>query len=51
MLKTDADKIDIQPSQYFDETRPQPRATSQIVATSRILDYCGRVSWSLEKLS
>lgn len=51
IMKSDAERFEIQPSQYFDEARPQPRATSQIVATSRILEYWGRVSWSLEKLS
>ena len=50
VLKTDAEDQQILPSQYFDEDRPQPRATSQIVATSRILDYWGRITWSLERL-
>ena len=50
VLKTDAEDQQILSSQYFDEDRPQPRATSQIVATTRILDYWGRITWSLERL-
>lgn len=50
VLKTDAEDQQILPSQYFDEDRPQPRATSQIVATTRVLDYWGRITWSLERL-
>ncbi len=50
VLKTDAEHQEIQPSAYYDEDRPQPRATSQIVATTRILDYWGRITWSLERL-
>ena len=50
MMKADGDALIIQPSQYVDESRPQPRATSQIVARAPIVDYCSRVNWSLRKL-
>ena len=50
MMTSDADELRLEPSRYFDETRPKPRATSQIVAASHVMEYWGRVTWSLERL-
>lgn len=50
MFTADADRLEVQPSRYFDEDRPKPRATSQIVATAALLEYWGRITWSLERL-
>lgn len=48
-MTADADSLTLETSRYFDERRPQPRATSQIVARSDVLEYWGRVTWSLER--
>lgn len=50
IMRTDAEQLEVQPSVYFDETRPKPRATLQIVATSSLLEYWGRITWSLERI-
>lgn len=50
MMKADGEALVVRPSRYFDETRPQPRATSQVVVRAPIVDYCSRVNWSLRKL-
>ena len=50
LMTTDADILLLEPSRYFDETRPKPRATSQIVVGSDLIEYWGRVSWQLERL-
>ena len=49
-MTTDAEILTIEPSRYHDETRPKPRATSQIVVGSDVLEYWGRISWRLERL-
>lgn len=51
LMTADADEIALEPSQHHDETRPKPRATSQIVVRSHVLEYWGRVTWSLERLA
>jgi len=50
IMRTDAERLEVQPSVYFDETRPKPRATLQIVASSHLLEYWGRITWSLERI-
>ena len=50
LMTTDAEILTIEPSRYYDETRPKPRATSQIVVGSEVLEYWGRMSWRLERL-
>ncbi|MEM1299434.1 MAG: heparinase II/III family protein [Pseudomonadota bacterium] len=50
MFKADSDVLKLVPSHYFDEDRPKPRATSQIVASTELLEYWGRITWSLERL-
>ena len=50
MFVSDSEVLSLQPSLYHDPSRPKPRATSQIVASSTILDYWGRITWSLERL-
>ena len=50
LMTTDADLLLLEPSRYFDETRAKPRATSQIVVGSNLIEYWGRVSWLLERL-
>ncbi len=37
------------PSLYMDRNRLRPRATKQIVVTSRAIDYEGRVTWTLTR--
>ncbi|GAB5449407.1 heparinase II/III family protein [Gymnodinialimonas sp.] len=44
-------KLDIMPSIYFDTTRLKPRATKQIVLTSRVRGYGAAVSWSIARPS
>ncbi|MEM7056631.1 MAG: heparinase II/III family protein [Pseudomonadota bacterium] len=50
IMRTDADRLEVEPSLYFDETRPKPRATLQIVASSDLLEYWGRITWSLDRI-
>ena len=51
LLRADADSLSIEPSQYFDEDRLTPRATLQVVAKTEVLEYWGRITWSLERLA
>jgi uncharacterized heparinase superfamily protein len=44
-------EMSIMPSIYFDETRLKPRATKQIVLTSRVRGYGAAVSWSIARPS
>ncbi|UWQ95603.1 heparinase II/III family protein [Rhodobacteraceae bacterium M385] len=44
-------KMSIMPSIYFDDTRLKPRATKQIVLTSRVRGYGAAVSWSIARPS
>ncbi|MFD2739729.1 heparinase II/III family protein [Sulfitobacter aestuarii] len=39
----------LEPSVYLDSTRPEPRATQQIVLFGEALTYASRVRWSLSK--
>ena len=41
--------LSLEPSVYLDYGRLQPRATMQIVLSSRLVDYAGRVGWTLAK--
>ncbi|MEM6624914.1 MAG: heparinase II/III family protein [Pseudomonadota bacterium] len=50
MFAADTDNITLADSTYYDENRPKPRATQQIIARAPILDYWGRIIWSLEQL-
>lgn len=43
--------LSIMPSVYFDATRLKPRATKQIVLTSRVRGYGAAVSWSIARPS
>lgn len=51
LMRTDAETLELLPSLYFDEFRPKPRATLQIVATSHLIEYWGRIVWSFERLA
>lgn len=44
-------EMSIMPSIYFDDTRLKPRATKQIVLTSRVRGYGAAVSWSIARPS
>lgn len=44
-------EMSIRPSIYFDATRLKPRATKQIVLTSRVRGYGAAVSWSVARPS
>ncbi|MEM9062642.1 MAG: heparinase II/III family protein [Pseudomonadota bacterium] len=50
IMRADTKDLALAPALYFDEDRPQPRATTQIVATTRMLEYWGRIAWSFERL-
>ncbi|MBY4893959.1 heparinase II/III family protein [Rhodobacteraceae bacterium N5(2021)] len=43
--------LEVMPSVYFDATRLKPRATKQIVLTSRVRGYGAAVSWSIARPS
>jgi uncharacterized heparinase superfamily protein len=43
--------LTIRPSVYFEQSRPKPRATKQIVLTSRVRGYGAAVSWSIARPS
>lgn len=49
LMTADQPDISLEPSLYFDDTRPTPRATQQIVVRTAIMEYWGRISWSLER--
>lgn len=51
LFRTDSEWTSLETAEYYDETRPKPRATLVIVATSSLLEYWGRMTWSLERLS
>lgn len=42
-------KMSIEPSVYLENGRLKPRATKQIVLSSRAMDYATRIRWSLAK--
>ncbi|SEP96549.1 heparinase II/III family protein [Thalassovita taeanensis] len=42
-------KIELDPSVYLEKGRLRPRATKQIVLSSRAMDYATRIRWSLSK--
>lgn len=44
-------QLSVMPSIYFDNTRLKPRATKQIVLTSRVRGYGAAVSWSIARPS
>ena len=44
-------ELSLRPSIYFDADRLKPRATKQIVLTSRVKGYGAAVSWSLARPS
>ncbi|MBY8974675.1 heparinase II/III family protein [Rhodobacteraceae bacterium NNCM2] len=51
MLRTDARSLTLAPARYFETNRIRPRATKLIVVTGEILEYWGRITWSLEELN
>lgn len=50
IFTADSEQLSIEPSRYYDEERPRPRATSQIVAISHVVEYWGRITRSFERL-
>ncbi|SHF61897.1 Uncharacterized conserved protein, heparinase superfamily [Litoreibacter ascidiaceicola] len=44
-----AAKMTIEPSVYLEKGRLKPRASKQIVLSSRVMEYASQVSWSLAK--
>jgi uncharacterized heparinase superfamily protein len=44
-----AAKMTIDPSVYLEKGRLKPRASKQIVLSSRVMEYASQVSWSLAK--
>ncbi|WP_281857812.1 heparinase II/III family protein [Litoreibacter halocynthiae] len=44
-----AAKMAIEPSVYLEKGRLKPRASKQIVLSSRVMEYASQVSWSLAK--
>ena len=49
-LSQDGGRLTIEDSVYFDEARPNPRATKQLVVTARAKEYWGRVTWALRRV-
>ncbi|MEM1276758.1 MAG: heparinase II/III family protein [Pseudomonadota bacterium] len=41
----------VEPALYYDSSRLHRRATKTIVASSRFVEYLGRITWSLEAVS
>ncbi|MEM7742299.1 MAG: heparinase II/III family protein [Pseudomonadota bacterium] len=50
MFIADTDLLDLEDSAYYDEAQLRPRLTRQIVARTTIMEYWGRITWSLERL-
>ena len=50
LMQVEADDLALMPSVYYDETHARPRATVQLVATSALTGYRGRIAWSLEPM-
>ena len=50
LMRADVDGLALQPSRYYDESRAQPRATMQIVATTALMQYWARIDWTLERV-
>ncbi len=42
-------KLTVDPSVYLEKARIKPRATKQIVLSSRLMEYAGRVSWTFTR--
>lgn len=42
-------ELKLAPSVFLEKGKLEPRATNQIVLTSRVIDYSGHVSWTLSK--
>ncbi len=49
-FRTDAREVTLAPSTYYDRARPRPRAALQIVATSYLIDFWGRITWSFQQI-
>lgn len=50
VLRTDASaEMTLEPSVYLETGRLKPRATKQVVLTSRAMEYATRIRWSLAK--
>lgn len=50
LLESDAGRLELQPSRYYDDSRAQPRATMQVVASTPLIDYWARIDWRLERI-
>jgi uncharacterized heparinase superfamily protein len=50
IFKTSADLLALEDSVHFVSDRLKPRATKQIVVTSRVVNYEGAVNWMLTRL-
>ena len=51
LMTADQPDITLEPSIFFDDARPTPRATQQIVVRTAVMEYWGRISWSLARKS
>lgn len=50
LLRADAEHLTVTPSAYYDAARPKPRPATAIVARTTVLEYWGRITWSIEQL-
>ena len=50
MMRSDGAALSIAPARYFDAARIRPRATKRILVAGDLLEYWGRVTWSLKAL-
>jgi len=49
VFRADSGSFELQRSSFMDRDRLRPRATKQIVVSSRVLNYEGRVTWTLTR--
>ena len=50
-FRCDAAEVALAKTRFFDPDRPRPRPSLQIVATSYLIDFWGRISWTLQKIN
>ena len=51
VFRSDAEEVTLAPSTYYERARPMPRAAVQIVATSYLIDFWGRIAWSFRQIN
>jgi uncharacterized heparinase superfamily protein len=49
LLKAKGGEIELRDTIFIEQGRLKPRATQEIVVTGRVVDYEGRISWTLTR--